>query len=165
METMKTRYHVDNWPEYDAALAARGSLNIWISEEVASAWKNTEKTGKRGASNTYSDLAIETLLTLKSVYRQPLRQTIGFARSIFSLMSLELELPHYSTLSRRAEDLKVNLLVSPTRGPRHVVIDSTGVKVYGEGEWKCREHGVSKRRTWRKLHLGIDEQTSPRILR
>ncbi|NEP20465.1 MAG: IS5 family transposase [Leptolyngbya sp. SIO4C1] len=156
---MKTRYHVDNWSEYDAALVARGSLNIWISDEVVSAWKHTEKTGKRGASNTYSDLAIETLLTLKSVYRQPLRQTIGFARSIFSLMSLELDLPHYSTLSRRAEDLQVNLSVSPTEGPRHVVIDSTGVKVYGEGEWKCRKHGVSKRRTWRKLHLGIDEQT------
>ena len=132
---------------------------MWLEQDVLAAWKNTEKTGNPGASNTYSDLAIETLLTLKSVYRQKLRQTIGFARSLFKLMSVELALPHYSTLSRRAKRLNIDLSVTPTQGSRHVVIDSTGVKVYGEGEWKARKHGVSKRRTWLKLHLGIDEET------
>ena len=156
---MTAHYRIRNWPDYNAALAARGSLDIWVDEAVLSEWKNTEKTGKRGASNTYSDLAIETLLTLKSVYRQKLRQTIGFARSIFELMSVELELPHFTTLSRRAHRLDINLSVSGAKEARHVVIDSTGIKVYGDGEWKARKHGVSKRRTWLKLHLGIDEAT------
>ena len=156
---MTSHYHLRNWPNYNAALAARGSLDIWVDEAVLSEWINTEKTGKRGASDTYSDLAIETLLTLKSVYRQKLRQTIGFARSIFRLMSVELDLPHYSTLSRRAQRLSIDLSVSEGKGPRHIVVDSTGVKVYGEGEWKTRKHGISKRRTWLKLHLGIDEES------
>ena len=156
---MTSHYKIRNWSDYNAALVNRGSLHIWLDEDVLAAWKNTTKTGKPGASNTYSDLAIETLLTLKSVYRQKLRQTIGFARSLFKLMSVELVLPHYSTLSRRAKRLNIDLSVTPTQGSRHVVIDSTGVKVYGEGEWKVRKHGVSKRRTWLKLHVGIDEET------
>lgn len=156
---MTTHYRIRNWSDYNAALVARGSLDVWVDEAVLSEWKNTEKTGKRGASNSYSDLAIETLLTLKSVYRQKLRQTIGFARSIFKLMSVELELPHFTTLSRRAHRLDIKLSVSEAKEPRHVVIDSTGVKVYGDGEWKARKHGVSKRRTWLKLHIGIDEKT------
>lgn len=156
---MKTAYHVRNWSDYNASLAARGSLTLWVSPEVLLAWKNKEKSGKRGASNTYSDLAIETLLTLKSVYRLALRQMIGFAGSLFELMSVELELPHYSILSRRASQLSVDLGVNQAQQARHVVVDSTGVKVYGEGEWKARKHGVSKRRTWLKLHLGFDEAT------
>ena len=156
---MTSHYRIRNWSDYNAALVDRGSLDIWVDESVLSAWKNTEKTGKRGSSNTYSDLAIETLLTLKSVYRQKLRQTIGFARSLFKLMSVELDRPHYSTLSRRAHCLNINLSVSEAKEPRHVVVDSTGVKVYGEGEWKARKHGVSKRRTWLKLHLGFDEES------
>ncbi|MEL7224169.1 MAG: IS5 family transposase [Cyanobacteria bacterium J06576_12] len=156
---MTSHYKLRNWSDYNAALVNRGSLHVWLDEDILAAWKNTEKTGKPGASNTYSALAIETLLTLKSVYRQKLRQTIGFARSLFKLMSVELALPHYSTLSRRAKRLNIDLSVMPAQGSRHVVIDSTGVKVYGEGEWKARKHGVSKRRTWLKLHVGIDEET------
>ncbi|MEM1256720.1 MAG: IS5 family transposase [Cyanobacteria bacterium P01_H01_bin.21] len=156
---MTSHYKVRNWSNYNAGLISRGSLHVWLDEDVLAAWKTREKTGKPGASNTYSDLAIETLLTLKSVYRQKLRQTIGFARSLFTLMSVELELPHYSTLSRRAKRLNIDLSVTPTQGSRHVVIDNTGIKVYGEGEWKARKHGVSQRRTWLKLHVGIDEET------
>ena len=156
---MTSHYKLRNWSDYNAALVSRGSLHVWLDEDVLAAWRNTQKTGKPGASNTYSDLAIETLLTLKSVYRQKLRQTIGFARSLFQLMSVELALPHYSTLSRRAKRLNIDLSVTPAQGSRHVVIDSTGVKVYGEGEWKARKHGISKRRTWLKLHVGIDEET------
>ena len=156
---MTSHYRVRNWSAYNAALETRGSLTLWIDEAVLSAWKNTQKTGQRGASNTYSDLAIETLLSLKSVYRLPLRQTLGLARSVFELRSIELDLPHYSTLSRRARGLNIELSVTPSAEARHVVIDSTGVKVYGEGEWKARQHGVSKRRTWLKLHIGVDEAT------
>ena len=156
---MKSRYKVRNWSAYNAALASRGSLTVWLDATVIDQWENTEKTGKRGASKTYSDLAIQTLLTLRSVYRLRLRQTIGFAGSIFELMGVSLKLPNFSTLSRRGGQLRVKLPRTTSTQPRHVVIDGTGVKVYGEGEWKTRKHGVSKRRTWRKLHLAIDESS------
>lgn len=157
---MTSHYRIRNWSNYNEALVNRGSLTLWVEAEVLDSWKNTQKTGKRGASKQYSDLAIETLVTLKSVYRLALRQTIGFARSLFNLMGVTLELPHYSTLSRRAVTLSVKLSRPPTCKPCHVVVDSTGIKVYGEGEWKQRKHGKSRRRTWLKLHLGIDEATS-----
>lgn len=156
---MTNHYRIRNWSNYNEALVNRGSLTLWIEPSVLEIWKNTEKTGKPGASNDYSDLAIETLLTLKSVYRLALRQTIGMARSIFKLMAVELEIPHYSTLSRRAATLSVKLSRKRASKPCHVVVDSTGIKVYGEGEWKQRKHGKSKRRTWLKLHLAIDEAT------
>ena len=156
---MTSHYRIRNWSEYNEALVNRGSITLWVESDVLAAWKTNQKTGKRGASKQYSDLAIETLLTLKSVYRLALRQTIGFARSIFKLMNVDLALPHYSTLSRRAAKLSVKLSRRAASGPCHVVVDSTGVKVYGEGEWKQRKHGKSKRRTWLKLHLGIDEAT------
>ncbi|MFG6105995.1 IS5 family transposase [Leptothoe sp. EHU-05/26/07-4] len=156
---MKRTYKLRNWSEYNAALVKRGSLSLWISDEVIAAWENTQKTGKPGASKTYSDLAIETLLTLKVIYGLALRQTIGFAGSIFELMGVSVALPVHTTLSRRQKTLTIDLSTKPTTRGRHVVIDSTGIKVYGEGEWKTRQHGVSKRRTWLKLHLGVDEQT------
>ena len=156
---MTSHYRIRNWSNYNEALTNRGSLTLWVESDVLDAWKVKEKTGKRGASKEYSDLAIETLLTLKVVYRLALRQTIGLARSIFNLMDVALKLPHYSTLSRRAAMLEVKLSRRPASEPCHVVVDSTGIKVYGEGEWKQRKHGKSKRRTWLKLHLGIDEAT------
>lgn len=156
---MTSHYRTRNWSNYNEALVNRGSLTLWVEADVLDAWKNTKKTGKCGASREYSDLAIETLLTLKVVYRLALRQTIGFARSIFKLMDVALKLPHYSTLSRRAATLSVKLSRQPAAEPCHLVVDSTGIKVYGEGEWKQRKHGKSKRRTWLKLHLGIDEAT------
>lgn len=156
---MTSHYRIRNWSQYNEALVSRGSLTLWVEADVLDSWKTTEKTGKRGASKQYSDLAIETLLTLKSVYQLALRQTIGFARSVFKLMSVELELPHYSTLSRRAATLSVKLSRRPATEPCPVVVDSTGIKVYGEGEWQQSKHGKSKRRTWLKLHLGIDEAT------
>lgn len=156
---MTSHYRIRNWSNYNEALVNRGNVTLWVEAEVLDSWKNTKKTGKRGASKEYSDLAIETLLTLKVVYRLALRQTIGFARSIFKLMDVDLKLPHYSTLSRRAITLRVKLSRQPASEPCHLVVDSTGIKVYGEGEWKQRKHGKSKRRTWLKLHLGIDEAT------
>lgn len=118
-----------------------------------------ELSGKPGASVLYSDLAIETMATVKAVYRLAGRQCHGFLESIFKLMGIDLPVPDHSTLSRRLGQLSIGLPIVPREGARHVVIDSTGVNVYGKGEWKTRPHGVSKRRTWRKLHLGVDEAT------
>ena len=155
----KTQYRLRNWSEYDAALKNRGSLTFWVDEEVLAGWLNDQKTGKRGASRLYSDLAIATMSTMGSVLNLAGRQTEGFMESLFGLMGVELEVPDHSTVSRRLGKLRVRLPIVEGDGPRHVVVDSTGIKVYGEGEWKVRQHGYSKRRTWRKLHLGVDEAT------
>jgi hypothetical protein len=150
---------IRNWSDYNAGLRQRGSLTFWVEDTVLEGWYNATATGKRGASNDYSDLAIMTFVTLKSVYHQAGRQTQGFIESLFKLMGIELSMPDHSTVSRRMGKLQITLPVVPKTGARHVVVDSTGVKVYGEGEWKTRQHGISKRRTWRKLHLGVDEAT------
>ena len=152
-------YRIRNWSEYNAGLKQRGNLTVWISDETCEHWFNRDRTGRRGASPIYSDLAIETFATVKAVYRQAGRQTQGFIESIFSLMNLDLSVPEHSTVSRRLKTLEIELPIIPQDGSRHIVVDSTGIKVYGEGEWKTRQHGISKRRTWRKLHLGVDEAT------
>lgn len=158
-EATKPQYRIRNWSAYNAALKQRGSLTVWIDDEVLAGWANTEKSGKRGASRTYSDLAIATMSTMGSVMHLRGRQTEGFMTSLFQLMGVDLPVPDHSTVSRRLGKLSLTLPVVEGAGPRHVVVDSTGVKVYGEGEWKVRQHGYSKRRTWRKLHLGVDEST------
>jgi len=156
---MKTQYRIRNWSEYNAGLKQRGSLTFWIDESVLEDWLIPDLSGKPGASPYYSDLAILTMATVKAVYRLAGRQCQGFLESIFALMGIMLSVPDHSTLSRRLSKLDVVLPLLPKEGARHVVVDSTGVKVYGEGEWKTRQHGISKRRTWRKLHLGVDEAT------
>jgi transposase len=150
---------IRNWSDYNAGLKQRGSLTFWIDAAVLNGWVEPELSGKRGESRYYSDLAIATMGTIKSVYGLAGRQCQGFLASIFALMGLDLAVPDHSTLSRRLGQLSVSLPVVDKATARHVVVDSTGVKVYGEGEWKTRQHGISKRRTWRKLHLGIDEAT------
>jgi IS5 family transposase len=152
-------YRIRNWSEYNAGLKQRGSLTFWLSEDILDEWMNREATGRRGASLTYSDLAIATFETLKSIYGLAGRQTEGLLHSLFDLMGVDLPVPEHSTVSRRKGQLSIALPVIPKAGSVHLVVDSTGIKVYGEGEWKTRQHGVSKRRTWLKLHLGIDEAT------
>jgi hypothetical protein len=154
---MKPQYRIRNWSEYNAGLKQRGSLTFWIEASVLEQWVVEDLSGKAGASILYSDLAIQTMATVKAVYRLAGRQCQGFLESIFELMGIDLPVPDHSTLSRRVGKLSIDLPVMPKSGARHVVVDSTGVKVYGEGEWKTRQHGISKRRTWRKLHLGVDE--------
>lgn len=156
----KTKYYLRNWSDYNRSLQQRGSLTVWMSERAIQNWRLREKTGERGASRCYSDLAIETMATIKAVFHLAGRQTVGFVKSIFGLLKVELTVPDHSTVSRRLASVEVKLPVKVRAAvPRHLVVDSTGVKVYGEGEWKVRTHGASKRRTWRKLHLCIDEQT------
>ena len=181
----KTTYKIDNWSHYNRALVRRGSLSVWISEEAIDNWLY-EGPPQWGRDPVYSDFAIETCLRLRLVYQLPLRQTQVFA-SLFELMEADLPVPNYSTLSERGKDLPIDLCVGGQNEaqsnpgeeraqgggdadteaqPRHIVIDSTGLKVYGEGEpthrwWveKRRQHGKSKRRTWRKLHIGLDVET------
>ena len=155
----KTAYRIRNWREYNRALKQRGSLTVWVSQDALAHWTTNDLTGAPGASPTYTDLAIETMAAVQAIYRLAGRQTQGFLQSIFALMKLALTVPDHSTLSRRRRGLKVTLPIQDWSKPRHLVVDSTGVKVYGEGEWKVRQHGVSKRRTWLKLHLCVDAAT------
>jgi Transposase DDE domain len=156
---MKQQYRVRNWSEYNLALKQRGSLTFWVSEEAIEQWLNTKPSETLGAPKTYSDTAIMSVLTVKSLFRLAGRQATGLIASLFELMQVELPVPDHSTVSRRMGKLSVRLPIHDREQARHVVIDSTGIKVYGEGEWKVRQHGVSKRRTWRKLHLAVDETT------
>jgi hypothetical protein len=151
----KARYRVTNWPEYDAALMRRGSLTLWFTEEAVEAW-HAPVTGERGGQPVYSALAIETGLALRLVFHQPLRQTEGLLRSIAAVLHVDIRIPDHTTLSRRSG----GLMILPNRvdrdEPLHLVVDSTGLKIYGEGEWLDQKHGVRSRRRWRKLHVGID---------
>lgn len=155
----KAKYRIRNWSNYNRSLVNRGSLTFWIAEDLLANWVEREKTGMRGASPRYSEAAIVAMASLKFVFHQAGRQTCGLVASMFGLLKVRLPVPDHSTVSRRMAGVEVGLPVKHSAKPRHLVIDSTGLKVYGEGEWKVRTHGVSKRRTWRKLHLCIDAAT------
>ena len=153
----KPLYRVKNWSEYDQALVHRGSLTFWLSDGFERTWLYTGEK-QRGSQFDYSDKAIEIMLTLKEVFHLTNRGVEGFVRSLFAMMKIDLPVPDHSTLSKRGKILKVKL-PKKTSGSLNMVFDSTGLKVYGEGEWKVRKHGYSKRRTWRKLHLGADPES------
>jgi hypothetical protein len=155
----KAQYRVRNWAAYNQSLVQRGSITLWISDEVLAAWQPANRGPRpRGGQKQYSDGAIECLLMVKAVYHLTLRGTEGFAASLSRLLQVQLPTPDYTTLCRRAKTLSV-ALPTTAREPIHAVLDSTGLKIYGEGEWKVRQHGYSKRRTWRKLHVSVDEAT------
>jgi hypothetical protein len=151
-----TKYRTLNWAEYNLSLKQRGSLSIWFDPQMA--WE-AEASGLRGRQQTYSDAAIQACLTLKVLFSLPLRQTTGFVESLLRLVGLDWAVPDFSTLCRRQRTLTVALPYRGSAGPLHLLIDSTGIKAEGEGEWNARKHGGSKRRLWRKIHIGIDEQT------
>jgi hypothetical protein len=153
----RARYRVSNWPEYDRALQHRGSLTVWVTPEALAAW-HPPKTGRRGRSCTYSDIAIETGHLLRLAFGRPWRQTEGLLRSLATLLGLDIGVPDHTTFSRRSPGLVLarSLAEAQRSGPVHVVIDSTGLKVYGAGEWLAETHGERGRRTWRKLHLAVD---------
>ena len=153
----RARYRVSNWPEYDRALQQRGSLRVWVTPEALAAW-HPPKTGRRGRSRTYSDLAIETGHLLRLAFGRPWRQTEGLLRSLATLLGLNIGVPDHTTFSRRSPGLTLagSLAQAQRAGPVHVVIDSTGLKVYGAGEWLSEKHGERGQRTWRKLHLAVD---------
>jgi IS5 family transposase len=151
----KTKYRVSNWAEYDRALVQRGDITLWLSEEAIASWKPAP-TGLRGAQRKFSDHAIETALTLRLVFKLPLRQAEGFLRSILSLMGVDLVAPDHTTLSRRSQHLNIQLANISTNRPLHLIVDSTGLSIVGEGEWAAVKHGKRGRRGWKKLHLGVD---------
>jgi hypothetical protein len=150
---------VRNWSADNRALVERGSLTVWIDEDALTNWMCEKDPKKIGRPFVSSDAAVELVLTLREMYHLPLRAAQGFAASILHALGVTVPVPHYSTLSRRAARLAVDLGATAATGPRVILMDSTGLKVYGEGEWKVRQHGYSKRRTWRKLHLAIDAGT------
>src|SRR3954452_23249775 len=153
----KQRYRVTNWAQYDASLRQRGSLTVWFTEEAMAAWRAEPRT-TRGGQAHYSALAIRTALTLRAVFRLALRQTEGLIASILQLLGLDLAVPDHSPLSRRAETLEVPQLKAGS-APVHLLVDSTGLQLCGPGEWLVEKHGTKTRRSWRKLHLGVDADT------
>jgi len=150
----KTKYRIRNWAEYNRALINRGSLTIWF-EDSPEKWLATKQIGKLGRPRTYSDEAILCALMIRAVFHLPLRALRGFLLWTFSAMQLDLSVPCYTRICRRAANLGQELKNLTKSCPTDIVFDSTGVKVYGEGEWKVRQHGKGKRRTWRKVHLGV----------
>src|SRR5690348_5265322 len=153
----RQRHRVTNWAAYDAALRQRGSLTVWFTDEAIAAWHAEPRT-TRGGQPRYSALAILTALTLRAVFRLGLRQTEGLIGSILRLLGLELAVPDHTTLSRRAATLEVPRSRSGG-GPLHLLVDSTGLRLDGPGEWLLEKHGTKRRRAWRKLHLGVDAET------
>ena len=151
----KTKYRVNNWSEYDRALVQRGEVTLWMSEDAIEDWKPAA-SGGRGGQRKFSDHAIETALMLRLVFKLPLRQAEGFLRSILSLMDIDLEAPDHTTLSRRSQGLNVQLDRVAGDNPIHLIVDSTGLSIVGEGEWAAAKYGGRGRRGWKKLHLGVD---------
>jgi len=152
----KALYRVKNWSKYEEALVQRGSITFWLSEDFEKTWLYAGDK-QRGSQFDYSEQAILVTLTIKEVFHLTNRGVEGFVRSLFQMMKVNLPVPDHSTLSKRGKDLKVNL-PKKTGQSLNIVMDSTGLKIYGEGEWKVRRHGVSKRRTWRKLHVGANPE-------
>src|SRR4051794_16771709 len=160
----RQRRTVTNWPAYDASLRQRGSLTVWFTEEAVEAWAAEPRT-TRGGQPWYSELAILPALTLRAVFRLAFRQTEGLIGSIIGLLGLTLRVPDHTTLSRRAATVDVPQPRRPSAeaggdtAPVHLLVDSTGLKLCGPGEWLIEKHGTRKRRSWRKLHLGRDADT------
>lgn len=154
------RYKVKNWNEYNRSLKKRGSLTLWMTEDAIEQWYYQGKKQK-GGSFKYSDKCIEACGMIRKVYRLGLRQTEGLVTSLIGILKLDMEVPDYSILCRRSKKLKISSLLTKRMDkgePLHIVMDSTGLKVYGEGEWKVRQHGYSKHRTWRKIHIALNPE-------
>lgn len=153
--TGKKQYRIRNWHIYNESLVQRGSLDIWISDDAMQGWY-AKPTHEPGAQQVYADIAISTVLTIQKVFHLPLRAAEGFVGSVFRMTTVSLDVPDYSTLSRRSAGLTI-LLAKRKKEKTILIVDGSGAKVFGEGEWKVRQHGASKRRTWKKIHIAIDE--------
>ena len=157
MNPNKTRYRTTNWPEYNRSLQSRGSLTVWISPDIL--WLDSVRSGAKGRPKVYSDAAIQAILTLKVVFKLALRQARGLVGSLLKLLELDWPVPCFSTVSRRQATLTVKIPHRRQTGPLHLLVDSTGIKICGEDEWKVKKHGAEYRRSWRKVHLAIDAET------
>ena len=160
--TYKTKYRIANWPACNRALVHRGDVTVWVSSEAITAW-TPRRSGQRGGQRRYSDLAIETALTLRLLYHLPLRQAEGFLHALFGIMRLDLSVPDSTTLSRRSQHLRRCLRPVPPGEGLHLVLDSTGLSIVGAGEWAAATHGGRGRRGWRKLHRGVEQSGVIRV--
>lgn len=151
------RYRTTNWSTYNAALRKRGSLLIWLDKEMA--W-HAPHEGRTGRPPVFSNAAIQFCLSIKVLFKLPLRQTAGMVASLLRLAGLDWPVPDYSTLCRRQKTLKVQIPYRRAGGPLNLQVNSTGIKFLGDGEWQARKHGVQGRRQWRKVHLAMDTATS-----
>ena len=158
----KTKYRVANWPAYNRALVRRGDVTVWVSSEAIAAW-TPRRSGRRGGQRRYSDLAIETAMTLRLLSHLPLRQAEGFLHALFEMMRLDLSAPDYTTLSRRSQHLRRRLRLVPPGEGLHLVLDSTDLSIVGAGEWATVTHGGRGRRGWRKLHRGVAQSGVIRV--
>ena len=156
----RARRRVTNWPAYKASLRQRGSLTVWFTDEAVAAWAAEPRTS-RGGQPWYSPLAILTVLTVRAVFRLAYRQAEGLIGSIIGLLGISLCVPDHTTLSRRAATLEVPRPGNAGAGgePMHLLVDSTGLKLCGKGEWLLEKHGTATRRSWCMLHLGVDAGT------
>lgn len=154
-----SRYKVRNWSKYNESLKKRGSLSLWISEDALKSWQPPRSPHFIGAPQQYSDDAILCMMMLKVVYGLPYRQLVGFMMSVFSLMGVFLHVPHFTTVATRAKLLGKHFKKLSKGRPTDLVLDSSGFKIYGEGEWKVRQHGKQKRRRWKKFHIGVCPRT------
>ena len=154
----KARRRITNWPAYEAGLRRRGDLTFWLDETALSGWRAPRRTS-RGGQPIYADIAIEVVLTMLLVFPLALRQAEGFIRSVLRLLGLQIAVPDHSTLSRRGRGFagRQPRAVRHDR-PVHVVLDSMGLQIFGQGEWDAEKHG-RKPRQWRKLHLAVDAET------
>ncbi|MDP1723507.1 MAG: IS5 family transposase [Alphaproteobacteria bacterium] len=155
----KKAYRVRNWKEYNKGLINRGSLTFWFSDEIQKNWQKSENSTAHG-NQKYSDAIILCSLTLRQLFRLPLRATQGLMASLAELAKLDVNIPDYSTLSRRSKIIKVNFDIKKSLKARHILIDSTGIRVIGEREWKKLHHGESRYQLWRKLHIAMDADTN-----
>jgi hypothetical protein len=160
-----SRYRIRNWADYNKSLVQRGSLTVWFSDDAAKNWLEKPSSNmKKGHPRVYSDEAIVSALIIRGVFHLPLRALQGFLLSLVSLLQLALPVPDYSRICRRSASLGALIKRLSKKRPTDLVFDSTGLKVYGEGEWKVRQHGKTKRRTWRKVHLAICPDTNEIVM-
>jgi hypothetical protein len=154
----RARYRVTNWPAYEAGLRRRGDLTLWLDEASLAGWA-APKRSSPGGQPLYSELAIELVLTLRLVFHMALRQAEAFSRSVLRLLGAALPVPDHTTLSRRGRAFAGRQpRVLASAGPIHLLLDSTGLELFGQGEWDAEKHGRT-RRQWRKLHLAVDAET------
>ena len=151
------RYRTTNWSSYNAALRRRGSMLIWVDKDMA--WLAPAE-GRPGRPSVFSEAAIQFCLSVKVLFKLPLRQTAGMVASLLRLAGLNWSVPNFSTLCRRQKNLAVQIPYRRADGPLNLLVDSTGIKFLGDGEWQARKHGVQGRRQWRKVHLAMDTATS-----
>ena len=129
-----------------------------ISEEACDGWTPLP-IGNRDGQRVYSDIAIQTILTLRLLFHLPLRATEGFVDSIFKRAGIDLPVPDHTTLSRRNQILCVDDAERrPGSEPISLIVDSSGLKICGQGEWHTKKHGQKSRRKWKKLHIGVDDE-------